>query len=289
MNYVVISPVKDEELFVEQTLQSMVRQTVKPVQWVIVDDGSSDTTPDIIERYRIKHSFIQVVHRPRGEKRQPGSAVIQAFNCGYAVAKKVSHDFVVKLDCDLSFESDYFARLLMHFQENPKLGIASGIYFEKSGDVWKEIKMPWYHAAGAAKMVRVACFESINGFIARRSWDTVDEIKAISYSWQTAHFPELKMKHLKPEGIGIGQLPTAAMHGEIYYLTGGGILFFMFKVLNRMGSRPFIAGGFFMLWGYLRALLQRQDRLVTNKEAACYRVLLANRITDRLKQLLKFS
>src|SRR5690242_6338604 len=121
MKYLVITPVKDEERYVERTLESMVNQTVKPACWIIVDDGSSDRTPEILERYRSTHPFIRVLTSPRGQPRQPGSAVIRAFNKGYEVAKKMDYDLIAKFDCDLSFEPDYFEKLIAHFAADPKL------------------------------------------------------------------------------------------------------------------------------------------------------------------------
>lgn len=289
MNYVVISPVKDEERYVERTLQSMARQTVKPVRWIIVDDGSSDRTPALIERFQRDHSFVRIVTRPAGQARQPGSAVIGAFNLGYDHAREVDHDFVVKLDCDLSFEADYFEKLLSEFSADPKLGIASGVYLEApDGETWREIAMPAYHAAGASKVMRRTCFDQIGGFIAARGWDTVDEIRALARGWRTGHFRGLKMKHWKLEGSGIGPLRTSLMHGEIYYRTGGSGFFFVLKLLHRTLRRPLIFGGLAMFWGYARSMARR-ERLVTADEARCYRALLHDRILGRLKGLFQPS
>jgi hypothetical protein len=286
--YLVISPVKDEEKFVEHTLGSMVAQTIRPVCWFIVDDGSTDRTPEIIERYRTEIGWIQLLRNPPGQRRQPGSAVINAFNRGYEAAKGFEYDFVVKLDCDLSFEADYFERLLSKFESDSRLGIASGVYLEApGGTLWSEVEMPPYHAAGASKILRRECFEQIGGFIPYRGWDTVDEIRAMSLKWRTCHFPEAKMRHWKLEGAGIGRLRTHAMHGEIYYLTSGSKLFFFFKVLHRMMSAPFFIGGIALLWGYFRLLLSGTQRLVTQDEARCYRAILNGRITGKLSRLFK--
>src|SRR4030067_2739782 len=148
--YVVISHVKDEERYVELTLQSMIRQTRKPALWVIVDDGSKDRTPEIINRYVDAHSFIRLIRNPHAGVRQPGSSVIRAFNYGYFSTGDVDYDCLVKLDCDLSFEPDYLEKLLGKFLSGSRLGIASGVYFEmdKAG-VWNEIEMPFFHSAGA--------------------------------------------------------------------------------------------------------------------------------------------
>ena len=153
----------------QHTLESMVRQSVKPMRWIVVDDGSSDQTAQIVRRYEHDHSYIRLVKRPCGQPRQPGSAVVHAFNRGYEVAGGLDYDFIVKLDCDLGFEADYFERLLEQFVADPKLGIASGVYLESSdGLTWEEIAMPPYHAAGASKVVRRNCFEQIGGFVSAR-------------------------------------------------------------------------------------------------------------------------
>ena len=170
---------------------------------------------------------------------------------------------------------------MQEFSMDPKLGIASGIYAENRGTGWCDVQMPYYHAAGASKAVRSKCFEEIGGFIAERGWDTVDEIRAMAGGWKTWHFSELKMKHWKPEGSGMGLLHTCTMHGEIYRRTGGGLAFFIAKVLNRLRRPPFILGGTAMAWGYVRSWLGRQHLLVTSDEAKHYQTLL----NARLKQV----
>lgn len=281
--YLVISPVKDEEPYVTRTLESMIRQTVKPVRWIIVDDGSNDRTCEILDRYEREHDFIRVIKRPRGEPRGPGPAVVRAFNEGYAAAKGLDYDFVVKLDCDLSFGQDYFERIFERFAEDPRLGIASGVYFESpDGNQWNEIMMPSYHTAGPSKIIRRACFEAIGGFVTARGWDTVDELRAMKRGWSTGHFRDQKINHWKHEGSGIGSLRTNVMHGEVYYNTGGGGLFFLFKALHRVTCRPYFIGAAALVWGYLRSVLSRRERLVTPGEARLYRRLLNERIKNAL-------
>ena len=145
---------------------------------------------------------------------------------GYDLVRNEAYDFIVKFDCDLDFAPDYFERLLRRFQEDPKLGIASVVYLENRNGKWKQVKMPPYHAAGQTKVVRAKCFADIGGFVVSRGWDTVDEIRAHAMGWNTRHFEDLFFYHLKAEGSGIGFLRTNEMHGEIFYLTGGGQLFF---------------------------------------------------------------
>lgn len=285
--YVIISPVKDEERYVELTLRSVVEQTLEPVRWLLVDDGSKDRTAEIIGHYVEAYPYIRLVRNPHAGMRQPGSAVIRAFICGYAAIGDCDYDFIVKLDCDLSFEPDYFEKLIGRLVQDRSLGIASGVYLEKdkAGGGWKEIGMPFYHAAGACKVLHRKCFEEIGSFIMSAGWDTVDEIRAMTLGWKTGHFSDLQMKHHKAEGSGVGWTRTAMMHGEIYYLTGGTKLFFFLKVFHRIGTKPYLLGAAALLWGYLRAVLKGKPPLVTKAEAVCYQSLLRERLHAQVKAL----
>lgn len=287
LRYVIVSPVKDEERYIDLILRSVTQQTIKPVLWIIVDDGSKDRTADIIGRYIEEYPFIKLVKHPNAGARRPGAAVIHAFNYGCRFVGEVEHDLIVKLDCDLSFEPDYFERLLEKFTQDPQLGIASGVYFEQddSGG-WNQIEMPAYHAAGACKVMRKDCFDDIGGFVAAAGWDTVDEIRAMAKGWKTTHFSDLAMKHHKPEGSGIGTLKTCVMHGEIYYLTGGSLFFFLLKVIHRVREKPYGLAAFALARGYLKSLFSRKPLLVTKKEARHYRSMLHGRLLVQAKNLL---
>ena len=281
LSYIVVTPAKDEVRHIERTLQSVVAQTHRPLMWIVVDDGSSDGTSEVVAKYAEAHSFIRHLRAERVTSRATGTAEVLAFHRGFELVRNEDYECIVKLDADLSFNPDYFERLLTHFHQDPKLGIASGVYLEnRSGEEWMEIEMPTYHAAGASKVIRKQCFAEIGCFIEERGWDTVDEIRAIARGWHTGHFRELQMKHWKPEGTGMGLLRTNYMHGEIYQRTRGDILFFAMKVLRRMTEKPRIAGGLSMAWGYLHAFLTRREPLVTPVEGKHYRQLL----TQRLRQ-----
>jgi hypothetical protein len=187
----------------------------------------------------------------------------------------------------LDLPADYFEQLLAKFHHDEKLGIGSGLYSEERNGSWVQAKYPHYHAIGASKMIRKKCFVDIGGLVPSRGWDTLDEIRAQAAGWRTAHFRDVKFRHLKPEGSGIGFLRTNVMYGEIYYLTGGGKLFFLLKTLHRMiVSKPFFFGGLGMMQGYVKAWITRKPRLVTKAEANAYQKQLNERMKVQVRKLL---
>jgi biofilm PGA synthesis N-glycosyltransferase PgaC len=288
-SYVVISPAKDEGQYIEKTIQSMIRQSVTPRKWIIVDDGSQDQTPQIVARYAERHPWITLFSLVRNGERKPGSAVINAFTAGYELIKNDTFDFVIKLDGDLEIPEGYFETLLNRFESDPRLGIASGIYVEEHGHAWKRVKMPKYHAAGCSKMVRAECFRQIGGFIPQRGWDTVDEIRAQVMGWKTCHFEDIELRHLRPEGAGIGFTRTNLMHGHIYYMTGGGTLFLLLKCLHRLFfGKPIFLGGIMMFVGFIRAYLNDEPRLVSDGEAVRYRHMLNQRVLSVWPRVLNW-
>lgn len=287
----IVTPARNEAPFVGQFFDSVMAQTVRPARWVIVDDGSSDGTAEVAESLACQHSWIAVVRMRPTSRSKPGANVMRAFNTGYESVRDEPHDFVVKLDADLLLPSDYFGRLLEEFREDPKLGISSGVYFESYGSRRRVVKMPAYHAAGAAKMIRKECFDQIGGFVCDAGWDTVDEIRAQSMEWNTRHFKDLAFHHLKPEGSRRGWFRTLLMHGEVFYRTGGGPVFVLAKAMNRCRSKPWLLGACLILVGYIRACHRRLPLLVTEAEARLYRrqlhCRLRNGICHWLHRVLK--
>jgi poly-beta-1,6-N-acetyl-D-glucosamine synthase len=282
--YVIVSPVKDEAPHIALTLRSVVEQQVQPLRWVIVDDGSADGTAEIVERWALEHPFITLLRSGPGSVRNTGRAEVLAFNRGFDTLVGADFDFVVKLDGDLSFGSDYFEKLLERFDRDPALGIASGVYLEEGGDgEWRVVGMPSYHAFGASKVVRRRCFEEIGGFAVTPGWDTADEIRAWGRGWTTGHFRDLEVKHHKPEGSAMGFLRTSRMHGEIHYVTGGDPLFLLFKIMHRARLQPVILGALAVLFGYVSAVARQRPVLVSKREARNYRRLLRRRLWSAVR------
>jgi len=268
----------------------MISQSIRPVAWIIVDDASTDGTARIIKECAGKYPWVWYLLYPGEAIRKTGSAEILAFEYGFKTISDQAFEFIVKLDGDLRFDERYFETLLSRFVSSHRLGIASGMYLEETVHSWEPVTMPSYHAAGASKVVRRECFEQIGGFIAQRGWDTIDEIRAQALGWETRHFHDILFYHLRKEGTGMGQLHTNAMHGEIFYRTGGSFLFFILKALHRMmRGKPLFIAGAGMIYGYIAAAVRRREPLVNPKEARAYRRLLYRRLRSSLQQLFPIS
>lgn len=284
--YVIVTPVRDEAPHISETIISVIGQSHRPERWVIVDDGSSDQTPSIIDKYARAVDWITVLSR-ESPHRNLGSAEIIAFKQGLEVVEDMDFEFLVKLDGDVRLEADYFQKILTRMSSDPAWGIASGIYWERRGNNWIEASMPSYHAAGASKVIRRECYASIGGFVPQKGWDTLDEIRAGLRGWRTGHFADCRFYHLKCEGAAMGGWQTQRFHGEIYYETGGGVLFLLAKGLHRMlFARPLIIGGLAMMFAYLRPLVYGKPRLANYEEARFYRTMLNRRLLQSLTQLL---
>ncbi|MGD1154700.1 MAG: glycosyltransferase family 2 protein [Terriglobia bacterium] len=287
-SYIIISPVKDEEKYIETTINAVIRQTVRPLRWIIVDDGSRDGTREILRRHCERFTWITTLEVNREGKKRGPSPVVRAFMSGLQLLSETEFDFIVKLDCDLDLPPYYFERLMAKFQDDDRLGIASGIYLERDGSGWQQVWMPDYHAAGASKMLLAQCYRQIGGFVLQPGWDTVDEIRARAMGWKTCSFKELAFHHLKPEGSAAGYLRTNVKCGEIDYLTGVGPSFFFLKSFHRMIVRkPRFLAGLGLMAGFMKGFLMRRPKLVSAHEARLYRRLLDQRMVEQIRGIGK--
>jgi len=185
IQYVIITPVRDEALYIEKTIESVASQTIKPVEWVIVNDGSTDDTGKIIDQYSKNYPWMHIIHRENRGFRKSGGGVIEAFYDGYNSLKSKDWDFIVKLDGDLSFKQDYFEGCFERFRANPKLGIAGGTICHLINGILKPEKNPQFHVRGATKIYRKVCWDAIGGLIKAPGWDAVDEVKANMLGWHS--------------------------------------------------------------------------------------------------------
>ena len=264
--YIIITPVRNESRHLQKTIDSVVGQTVRPQQWIIVNDGSTDQTRLIIDAAAKKHSWITGVHRPDRGFRKAGGGVIEAFYDGYKLIGRGPWDFLVKLDGDLSFEPSYFAACFDRFTADPQLGLGGGtICNDIDGVLVVEAKSDApFHVRGATKIYRRACWEAIGDLIQAPGWDTLDEIKANMLGWKTYSFPEQKVNHHRVAGGVDGAWNNWVKNGRANYITGYHPIFMLLKCAQRLFKKPHgVAGlglfaGFFS--GYLKRIPQVEDK-----------------------------
>lgn len=259
--YVIISPVRNEEEFIEKTIQSIINQNILPAEYIIVNDGSTDKTPVIIAKYVKKYSWIKSIDRPRGVH-SPGPGVVKAFYAGFDHITFNNWEFVVKLDGDLSFEANYFQSLLNEFDRNPKLGIASGVTYQPMGNKLIIDRMPEDHVRGAAKMYRRSCFYEIGGLPKVLGWDTIDELKAQLAGWETRSYKNLILVHYKPIGVKQTNIVKRELTaGERHYYLGYHPVFAVLRDVYRMFHKPFLIAGLLNFVGFNMAYIQKKDRI----------------------------
>ena len=249
--YVIITPARDEEAYLEKTILSVVGQSLLPVQWIIVNDGSQDKTGSIIDRYAEIYPWITARHRPNRGYREAGGGVMNTFYDGYAQIESSQWEFLVKLDADLSFSSSYFEHCFAEFAQDESLGIGGGgIYHEKYGQLELE-ESPKFHVRGATKIYRRECWEELGGLLCAPGWDTVDEVKANMLGWSTRSFVELRVSHYRLTGGADGAWKDCIKNGRANYISGYHPLFMLFKCVRRLSKKPYVSGAFGLMWGFL--------------------------------------
>jgi len=267
MSYVVITPARNEEAHIGHTIRSMVAQTVRPLRWVIVNDGSTDRTGAIAEEAAQANAWITVVHRPDRGFRKQGGGVIEAFYEGYERVQTEPWDFVVKLDADLSFDPDYFGRCLAEFAKDLKLGISGGmISREVNGRLVCEAPGdPEFHVRGATKIYRRGCWEAIGGLHQLPGWDGIDELKANMLGWTTRTFRDIPARHHRYTGTADGTWRNSVKFGVANYVMGYDPLFMLGKCIKRAFRVPYFIGAAGLAWGFMCGYLLRMDQVADSK------------------------
>ncbi|HEB50724.1 MAG TPA: glycosyltransferase family 2 protein [Desulfobulbus sp.] len=266
-SYIIITPVRNEEKYVEKTLQAVTAQTVAPQQWIVVDDGSTDRTGAIIDAWAGRYGWITPVHLPDRGYTAVGRGIIDAFYAGYnRILRPDSWQFLVKLDGDISIDADYFASLLDRFRKEERLGIAGGTCYCLSGGMVHEEKTPAFHPIAAARMYRRSCFEEIGGLAFSNAWDTIDLLRARTRGWRTRRFSELLVFHYRimssRQGLWQGKLRT----GRNLYLTGYSVPFLLARSLYRLFRKPYLLESMAVICGYFMAMFRGEPLAVTSEE-----------------------
>ena len=267
----VITPARNEEQFIERTVQSMVQQTVRPQRWVIVDDGSTDRTAELVGRYAAHHDFICLVRMERDAQRDFAKKV-GAFNRGLAELHDLEYDFIGNIDADMSFGADYFEKILAVFEHEPTLGLSGGIVHTRYTDAFKTYDYTLDSVGGKVQLFRRECFEEIGGYLplALGGEDATAEIMARQHGWQVRKSPEVPAYEHRPTGFAYGN-PLAVKLGEgrRFHSLGYDPLFFAARCLARLTEYPFVVGSAASLLRYVLAML-RHEALAVPADVACF-------------------
>jgi len=269
MKYVLITPARNEERFVAKTLESMVAQTLLPERWVIVDDGSTDQTPEIVQRYAVHYPWMQLVRLPQRADRSFARKV-HAFNAGLERLRTLEFEVIGNLDADLSFDSDYLEFLMRKFSEDPRLGVAGTPFVENGYDSARDSFEGENHVAGGCQLFRRQCFEEIGGYIGNPAGgvDWIAVTTARMKGWKTCSFPEKRFHHYRSLGTAErGMIASAFSYGEKDYYLGGSPVWQLFRVCYQSAKHP--VGGLALLAGYCWAALRRMKRPVS-RELMCF-------------------
>lgn len=255
--YVLITPARNEEAFIENTIRSVISQTILPLKWVIVSDGSTDRTDEIAASYLKDHGFIQLLRREGDKLRNFGSQV-DAINAGCKVMQGLQYDFIGNLDADVSFAREYYAQVLNKFMANDRLGLTGGYIFEKKGRDF--VSRPFNRTtsvAHAVQLFRRKCFEDVGGYTPLKygGSDAYAEVMARLKGWEVRSFSDLPVYHHKPTLTAEGKLNGGFREGRMDYSLGSSSVFELFRCLLRV-QKPYgpvyamyrFAG---FVWGYL--------------------------------------
>lgn len=261
--YVLISPCRNEAPYMRETLDSVVAQTLRPALWVIVDDGSTDETPQILAEYAARHGWIRIVTRRDRGHRAVGPGVIEAFYDGYAAIRPADYEFLCKLDLDLRLPPRYFEILVERMRGDPRIATCSGKAYVQEGDALVAERHGDDTSLGMTKFYRVDRFQAIGGFVRQVMWDGIDCHMCRMMGWVACSWdePELRFVHLRPMGSSQqGILTGRQRHGYGQYFMGTGFLFMAASALSRIGQRPYVVGSAAMLWGWIKSAALRKPR-----------------------------
>ena len=262
MEYYIITPAKNEAKFIEQTIKSVIEQTVRPKKWIIVDDDSTDNTAAIVEDYSNKFGFVKLIRKQSaGEQRAGGSKVVRAFNVGYETIRDEYFDFIVKLDADLTLPINYFEEVIKCFEMNPKIGLCGGYcVLEDKGNLVPESYTD-DHVRGAFKAYRRECFNTMGGLKEIWSWDGIDESAIAFHGWELKVLPFAVIHH-RPTSKEYNMLKFSFKTGREMYKERIEFVSLLIISAIYLFRKPIIIGSLLFLIGYFVSWIKQEDKVI---------------------------
>lgn len=288
LNYVLITPARNEAAFIEQTIRSVVAQTVRPLKWVIVSDGSTDGTDDIVSNYAAKNPWIELIRMPERRERHFAGKVY-AFKAGYAKVQGMKYEAIGSLDGDVSFDNDFFAFLLQKIAGDDGLGLVGTQYIESSEKAYDYRFSSVDDVPGVCQLFRRECFEEVGGYTPLKEGgiDYVALITARMKGWRTRTFIEKVCIHHRMSGTAQrGRLAARFKLGMKDYALGNGPIWEFFRALLQMTKRPFVLRAVLLGAGYLWAFASRRERSISQDMITFIRQEQARRLRKALTRFV---
>jgi poly-beta-1,6-N-acetyl-D-glucosamine synthase len=280
--YVLVTPARNEASLIRLTIESVIAQVAKPLRWVIVSDGSTDGTDDIVREYAARHAWIELVRMPERRERHFAGKV-QAFDAGYDRVKALPYDAIGSMDADISFDEEYFAFLLRRLAEDPALGLV-GTPFKENEAMYDYRFVSVEHVSGACQLFRRQCFNDIGGYVPMKlgGVDHVAVITARMRGWKTRTFAEKICFHHRTIGSSQhGRLKASFRIGKLDYALGSHPLWEVCRAAYQTTRKPYLVGGLMILLGYIWTTINSPPRPVSSE-------LVAFRRSEQMARLRAF-
>lgn len=291
VSYALITPARNEEEYIELTIQSMIAQTVRPLRWVIVSDDSTDQTEAIVEKYLPDNGWIQLVRTSQKADDRNFAGKVRAFDTGYESIRDLPFDIVGNLDADISFDRDHFEFILGMFAAYPELGVAGTAFIENGSVAYDYDIVNVQHVSGQCQLFRRRCYEEIGGYVSIKGggvdWTAVTTARMMG--WQTRTFPEKAFIHHRVMGTGKGSVLGARFRfGKQDYYLGGHPVWEIFRGVYQMKRQPYLVGGLFLLCGYAWGWLSGMERPISPQLVAFRRKEQMERLKTIARRKLLF-
>jgi biofilm PGA synthesis N-glycosyltransferase PgaC len=258
--YVLITAVKNEEKYIEQTINSIISQTIKPIVWVIISDGSTDRTDEIISKYTSNNDFIKFLRYVNtSDNKQISYRKVSAINYGLSHLAGVEYDYIGCLDGDVTFNTTFYEQLIEKVQRNEKIGLAGGYIYNVFKTGLGSFCTSPTSVGGAIQFFRRKCFEDINGYLPVAFEDAIANVSSRMHGWKVQSFSDLIVYHHKPSGIAGRNIFKAKFNvGKVEHLTGDHPVFQFIRSLSHLTRRPVFIGAFLRIAGFWSSMIRRE-------------------------------
>lgn len=273
-DYVLITSAYNEEEYIGRTIEAVIGQTIKPLKWLIISDGSTDSTDSVVNRYANCYDFIEFIRREKTDNAAIFISKVLAIQAGYTLLKSKLYRFIGILDADITFSPNYYENIISLFYKNPMLGIAGGFIHEiQFGQFRSRQTNSKESVAGAIQLFRRECYESIGGHHPARfgGEDWICEIMARMNGWRVQAFPEIVVYHHKPSSSRRGTLSESLRGGRMDYAVGTHPSFEIVKCLRRISQQPYVIASLLRFIGFIEAYLTGEERIVAKDVIAFLR------------------